>query len=404
MSEALRVCLFNAEPRLPLRGAVEGVRGLALIGEVGSLEALHEHIKEGLVDLVLVNLDAEDALEVVERIAARTGGCGIIGVSSRTEPDRIIKATRAGCTQFVPWPIDPEDFRAAIDRVRGRRASPVRGSRRICVVGSSGGAGATTIACNLTMELAQLVGQDCAIIDLNLELGDVGGFFDCQPTYSVGDVCREGVEVDRVMMEKAFCRLDCQVSVLVRPQRLEEIYEVTTEGIANLLDQARQVYPFIVVDLPRSFSFISAAALGEAERVLIVTQLNVSSIRNATRIYECLCEMGAPPESVGIVLNRGKSPFGNITVEDVEAHFGRPVFAMIPNDYRCVQSSLDLGHAIMTDDPHNPVRLAIHDMARKIASDLLEDPAPAANSRGLLGLFWGRKSPARRMVAGQTRA
>jgi len=238
-----------------------------------------------------------------------------------------------------------------------------------------------------------LVNRECAVVDLNLELGDVGCIFDSQPIYSVADLCKEGVTLDRSMLERGFHKLPCNVSILVRPHRVEEAYEVTPEGVLNMLNEARTLYPFVVVDLPRTFTQATAAALTDADRVLIVTQLGVSPIRNATRVHDWLKQMGTPETSIGIVINRGTSSMGHITLKDVEDHFGQPVFANIPNDYRSVQASLDIGYTAIKDGSNNPVQAAIREMGRKIAKDLLaeESEQEEQQHQTLFKRLWRRR-------------
>lgn len=392
MPQPLRVCLYNPEVQLSLHQPFQDCPDLRIVGQVASSEEMLDWISRLSVDIAAINLDCNDALEVIEQVRQVAPRCGIIGVSRSSEPDQIIRAMRAGCNQYVRWPVDPKDLREALDQVIAQVSPRVAGSRRVCVLGASGGAGSTTVACNLAIELAALMGSDCGLVDLNLELGDVGCLFDTQPVFSVADVCKENMDVDNSVLEKAFHRLSCNVAVLVRPNRLEEAYEVSAEGVTQMLSQARALFPFVVVDLPRAFDPLTAAALTDADRVLIVSQLTVASIRNATRIHEWLRKMGTPENNIGVVLNRVSSGVGHITTQDVEAHFGRPVFATIPNDYQRVQSSLDIGYSIIKDDPRNPVQLAIREMARRIGSDLLRQEPQSEESAPLLKRFWRRKS------------
>jgi pilus assembly protein CpaE len=256
-----------------------------------------------------------------------------------------------------------------VDRIRAAQNGSSWKSKRICVIGSSGGAGATTIACNLAVELANLINHQCALIDLDLLLGDVGCFLDTRPSYSVADLCCDGIEIDSAMLAQGFHDLPSKVSILARPERQEEALEVAPSGIENMLAVARETYPFIVVDLPRSLGQHSAAALKQADLVLIITQLGVSFVRNASRVYESIRQMGVPEDAIEIVVNRHKGDAAHITPDDVEEHFRKPLFALIPNDYRRVKSSVDLGRAILTHAPKSPVRTAINEMARTIAID-----------------------------------
>ncbi|MBI4581712.1 MAG: AAA family ATPase [Planctomycetes bacterium] len=392
MSQVLRVCLYNREVQQSLHQPFQEFPHIRVVGQVTTSEEMLDWLGRLSIDAVVVNLDSEGALEVVDQVRTVAPRCGVIGISKSTDPNAIIRAMRAGCNQYVRWPIDPADLREALDQISAQVAPRLGGSRRICVIGASGGAGSTTVACNLAMELAGLVSRECGLVDLNLELGDVGCLFDTQPIYSVADVCKDGVDLDRSMLEKGFHKLPCNVAILVRPHQLDEAYEVTADGVVNMLNEARGMFPFVVIDLPRSFDRVTVAALTEADRVLIVTQLTVASIRNATRIHEWLRRMGTPESGIGIVLNRGTSALGHITSDDVEAHFGKPVFATIPNDYRRVQSSLDIGYSIVKEDPRNPVQTAIREMARKIAADLLQqDEGEREAQPTLLGRLWRRR-------------
>ena len=378
----------------PFRAPFEETQNTLILGSFARWEELREWVSHGQVDIVAVNLDGNQdaALSVVDSIGHVGHGCGIIGVSSDLNPNFIIRAMRAGCNQFVSWPVDQGDLDSAMERIRATRMGAMQGAKRICVIGSSGGAGATTIACNLAMELGHLTHRHCALVDLNLEFGDINCAFDCKPKFSVADICGEQIDLDRQMAEKAMHELPCNVSILARPESLSDAHGVTPDGVSRALRALAELYPFTVIDLPRAYSFLSAAALRNAERVLIITQLGVPFIRNATRIYECLLQMDTDEDRIEIVLNRCKANFERITPEEVETHFGRPVFALIPNDYRRVQTALDFGHPIVADAPNSPARVAIQEMARRLAGEVSDVGLPTASS-GLFGKFW--KKPAK---------
>jgi len=398
MADTLRICLFDPDGQRgdDFRVPFGEVGSVVVVAEPACWDDLREWIKNSNIDLVVINLDdkAGKALGIVEQVGRLAPSCGIIGVSENTQPAHIISAMRAGCSQFVSWPVDQEDLTSAIERIHATRHVAAASSKRICVVGSSGGAGATMIACNLALELGHLSDRHTALIDLNLEFGDVGCAFDCVPKHSVADVCKAGIEADRLLLSTAMHELSCNVSILPRPEKIGEAREVTPDGVEMLLRVVAEAHPYVVVDLPRAFSFLSAAALRDADHILIVTQLGVPFIRNASRIYQCLLEMGADEERIDIVINRCKANFERISPDEVKAHFGRPVFAMIPNDYRRVQTALDFGHPIMDDSPTSPARVAIQEMARKIASEEGVEKHPTNNSGGLFGRLWKRKANA----------
>jgi Flp pilus assembly CpaE family ATPase len=79
----------------------------------------------------------------------------------------------------------------------------------------------------------------------------------------------------------------------------------------------------------------------------------------------------------------------------VALHFGKEPIAMIPNDYRQVQSALDQGHGLMTANPKSPARLAILKMAQRIIGDqpsnkLLTGEPITGERRGVLRRLFQR--------------
>lgn len=400
MPEAVKICLFDAENATAdtFRYPFEQLRSVQIVNQASCWDELKEWLRHVETDIVAVNLGDPkgQGLAIVQRIAETAPTCSILGVGRWTDPESIITAMRAGCSQFVTWPIDGTDLRSAVDRIRSTRSAEVKKSKLICVIGAAGGSGTTTVACNLAMELVHMTNRRCALVDLNLEFGDVCTLLDCSPNYSIADVCCQSEEIDRTVMAKALYNLPCNVSILARPPELEKAYEVTPEGVEGALRTLAGMFSYVVVDMPRTLDAINAAAIKHADCALIVTQLGVPFIRNATRMYDGLTRTGMAENHVQIVLNRCNADHERIKPEEVEAHFGQPVFAMIPNDYKRVQSALDLGHPIMADAPTSPARLAIQQLAQKLADEADTEETQKTESSGLLSRLWRRtaKAPA----------
>ncbi len=396
MAIPLRVCLFDqtSSPAEHFEQPFRELSDVHIVACCSTWQALQELLHAGPVEAVVVNLDAGErrsALATVQRIAEVAPDCGVVGVSSDDQPDTIIAAMRAGCSQFVRWPIDAGDLRSALERVRQTFAGNAGTCRRICVVGSTGGAGATTVACNLAIELAHVTQQRCALIDMDIQYGDVGCAFDSTPRYSIADVCRAGREIDRTLLEDALDSLPCHVSILTCPSGMDPGLELPQEGVDQMFRVMAQMFPFVVVDAPRYFTPATMVALGGADRVLVVSQLGVPSLRNATRVYEGLMQLEVAEERVEIVLNRCNASFERIKHDEVERHFGRPVFAAIPNDYKRIGSARDLGHPIMSDAPSSPARVAIKNMAQRLATDYLGEEN-VRRSGGMFNMFRRRRA------------
>jgi pilus assembly protein CpaE len=395
MADALSICVFDAEglDRQVFRDHLDEVQNLEIVGEATSTDELTELLRLHQIDLVVVNLDdgEEQRLDVVSHIQSLAPGMDVLGISRKTEPQSIIAPMRAGCTQIVTAPVEPVDLRDAIQRIRSSLSKSRHHSKRICVVGSSGGVGATTIACNLSVELARATSSRVAVVDLNLEYGDTSCAFDCDPAYTVADVCKNGVHADSELLGKALHELPCGVSLLATPRNILDALEVSPEGVENMLGVIRNMFPFVLIDLPRSYSFLTASTLEGTDKILLVTQLSVPIVRNTERIYRCLLDMDVPDDKIEIVVNRSNASFEQLAREDIEAHFQKRVFAMIPNDYRRLRLSMDLGNPLNQAMSNSPARAEISTMASKLANcESIGTASAKPTQSGFWSKFWSK--------------
>jgi pilus assembly protein CpaE len=373
-----------------VRDAIHAVPNARLVAEVSDETDLTETLRNMKPSLLVVNLDPypDAMLGLVETVADCYGDVPIIGTSENPSPNTIISAMRAGCGQFVAKPIEPGDLGRAVDRLTVNQTGLQEAGRRFAVIGASGGVGTTTIACNLALELASLSKSASAIVDLDLEFGDVATHFDCQPEYTLYDLCAMDRHIDRIILDKAVSRLPGDVCVLSRPRTVDEASSLQPERVGGILRLMSKHYDYVVIDTPRGLSPLSLSALEQSDKVLLVFQLTVPSIRNAQRLADTLAQCGMPEDRILLVANRYRTNIGRIRPEDVERRLGRSLYASVPNDYECVAASLDYGRSLMVDAPNSAVRAAIRDVAAQLLG-VEPDPADGGGRRGLFSGFFG---------------
>ena len=391
MSNPLRVCLYNSDPEAvqELERPLQALNFVRLEISVRNPEELASALQDEEINVVFFHLDPDpDAVvEVIDQVATRYPELALIAVSHQTGPNAILAPMRAGCDQYVCEPIDPSDLASAVSRVASKRLFRQPKSRCLCLTGSSGGAGTTSIACNLALEIGHLTGRECALVDLDLQFGDVAMNFDCEPKYNIHDLAVAGADLDRSMISSTLTTLPCKVALLSRPEMIEQQDLVTADTIHRVMDLLMSNYENTIIDVPRYVNACTTAALSHADHIFIVCQLLVPSIRNAKRYFDTLLRMGVPEERLQVIVNRGDGRSGRVAVKDIEETIKKPVFASIPNDFQFVARSIDFGRPIAALDRNSPVRSAIRKMARKITADTNPETAPTDARRGLLGRF-----------------
>ncbi len=391
MGNLLHVCLYNidADRGPELETSIRSLNFVRMDVQVSTPEALATILQDSEINLVLFHLDPDlnSVVEVIEQVSSRYPELALIAVSHRTEPEAILAPMRAGCDQFVCEPIDQKDLAAAISRAAGKHLLSKPRSKCICITGASGGAGATSIACNLALEIGHLTNRVCALVDLDLQFGDVALNFDCEPKFNFHDLAAAGADLDRSVLVSALHTLPCNVAVVARPDTIEQAAEVTEDTIQRVIQLMTGSYENIVFDMPCQQDSRTACALALADVIFIVCQRLVPSIRNAKRYYDFVNRMGISDERVKILLNREGTRNERITAKDVEETIGQPVYATIPNDYQFVARSIDLGRPIAALDQNNPVRVAIREIARELTREPGAEDSKPEERRGFLSRF-----------------
>ena len=372
MSNLLHVCIYNTEPEAAkeLRTHIGALHFVRVVADVSSPDALATALNDSGVNLCFFHLDpdADEVVQVIDQVSTRHPEVALIAISHQSTPKAILAPMRAGCDQFVCEPIDPTDLANAVARVASRRLASSTRSRCICIVGPSGGSGTTSIACNLALEIGNLVDRECALVDLDLQFGDVASNFDAEPRYNISDLAEAGGQIDRMLLMSTLLSLPCKVAILSRPEMLEQEAAVTPDVIHHVVDLLKTIYENVVIDLPGHLDPRTIATLAQADLVIVVCQLLVPSLRNAKRYHDALQRMGVPDDRIEFIINRSEGRSGRLTVKDLEEMTKKPVYGCIPNDYQFVARSIDFGRPIAALDRNSPVRTAIREIAGKIVS------------------------------------
>ncbi|MBX3394546.1 MAG: AAA family ATPase [Phycisphaerae bacterium] len=322
------------------------------------------------VAALIIDLDAQDAFDIVVEALEIRPGLAVIGVTGSNDVNRIIRAQRAGCRQLTCKPLDENDLRSALKRALAESDERPAVGKTIAVIGTQGGAGATTVSCYLAMSIADF-SPTLAFLDLDLEFGTVAKAWDLSPRYTIADL-REHGEIDRHTLEETLLDLPSGISVLPRPEEIEQSHTIDETLVRNILNTAGSTFPYVVIDLPRKLDAITGAAIEACHKLLIVTQLNVTGILNAGRLHDGLTRFGVPAEKMEFAINRFSKGISPLDVKSLEQKVHKKSIGVIPNHYKSLSVASDLGQPVSES---NPVRKAINEIANTLCG---REAAPVA--------------------------
>ncbi len=332
--------------------AVRTENRASLVNALGSLQ----------IHALVIDIDEPDALDAIIAALEIKPKLSIVGVTSGADLKPVIAAQRAGCAHITTRPLDPNDLVIALRHAIDQSGESVATNDIYGLLGAIGGAGATTIACNLASELAAVGGGPAAILDLDLEFGGVARGFDLAPKFTIADLASVGA-VDSILLERASVQAKSGAFVFARPPTIQEAHAIEETAVRNMLKVAGRTYRHLLLDLPRRLDSVVAAAIENCTKLILVLQLNVPSIDNAKRLMEALGAEGYPNDRIEVVVNRFRKNFHNLTVEMLERQLGQVPLGVVPNDYESVTRAVDVGETVSAK---SPVRAAIRQIAEKL--------------------------------------
>jgi len=410
MSENLTVLIIDEDPgvRAMIRSVFEGVSGLEILAETDSLVYGYELIRQNRPKMVFMDLreDPSKTLEMAKRVSSYFKEVLMVVSGHEMSLDTIKACMEAGIRDFLQRPFSPDDIRIVFEKHRQALVADSgvgdRTGRIVTVFSNKGGLGKTTIAVNLALALSETVGSPVALVDLNLQLGDITTFLDVEPKQTIVDIARNIGRVDAAYLEGSLAQYSCKngtVYVMADPLHVEDAEELTADQINAVLTVLRATFEYVVIDTTTSFDSKTLSALDLADHILLVSMVNLPSIRSSQRLLNLFDRLGYDSQKIKLVVNR-YMPGEEITVEDVEETLEHPVFWKIPNSYNVVMTAINRGIPISMVENSKPVEKNFLELAHKISGVLPNAmggnhvaamPSKGKDSKSILGGLFGKR-------------
>ena len=316
------------------------------------------------------------AAQAMSSLADALPNTPIIVYSSLSDAVSVRRAMVSGARDYLVKPPRPEELARAIysvleqeerrrTRLTGDTASTAARGTVITVFGAKGGIGKTTISTNLAAALQKNTDSSVAIVDMDTRFGDVAIMMDVVVEFSIADVGRNIDTVDRESISDYLVRHSGGVEILPAPLHPSEWGALHRQHIGKVIDLLSQTRDYVIVDTPGAFNELVATALEAAHIILLVTSMDIASIKDTALALEMLRAASVPEDKVKLIINHSTSS-NSLRPEDVERVLEYEVYWRIPHDV-AVSSSNQLGQPIILAKPYARASRAITDIAFSLA-------------------------------------
>ncbi len=221
-------------------------------------------------------------------------------------------------------------------------------------------------------------------MDLDLALGDADVALDLMADYTLADVAMNVERLDMQFLRRSLSKHKCGLSLLPHPVQMEDIALIREDSLQRVIGLLRASFTHLVLDLSKSFGPTDVTALRWSDVILLVAQLELSSLRNVVRMMQTLNNDEQLAEKVKVVLN-GVGGENDITLKKAEETIGKPVYWQLPGDAKLMTESRTQGVPLVLHAPKSKLQLSFAGLAQALSGK--ETQAPAKEKSGRWALF-----------------
>ena len=348
--------------------------GQAANGEEALVQTRLLHPDVVLMD---VNMPGMDGISAAERLSLESPQSTVIIMSVQGEQEYLRRAMMAGAKNYLTKPFTGDELIQAI-RQSVERDRKVRDAVRavteekktgkvITVFSGKGGVGKTTVAVNLALALAKRASVKVAIVDADIQFGDVSLLLNMMPRSSLADLASDSEQMDEktLLAYLTPCPHSQAVQVLAAPLRPEQAEMVTGKVVGKSLHLLRHLFDYIIVDTADVFSEVTIASLDLSDLVVLLAAPDLPSVKNTKMALEILQSLGYPDEKIRLVVNSPHSE-GGIIAREIEEALKREVVVALPADGKTVVNSINKGKPFILSDPDSAIAKKLQYLADKL--------------------------------------
>jgi septum site-determining protein MinD len=265
----------------------------------------------------------------------------------------------------------------------------------VVVTSGKGGVGKTTSTAALGVALAQS-GKNVVIIDFDVGLRNLDLVMGAE----------RRVVFDLINVVQGEAKL---AQALIRDRRVETLSllaasqtrdkdALTVEGVARVIEELREKVDWVICDSPAGIEKGATAAMHFADIAVVVTNPEVSSVRDSDRIIGLLDSKTAKAErgeriDKHLLLTRYdpvRAARGEmLKLEDVLEILSIPLLGIIPDSEEVLRAS-NVGAPVTLNNPSSAPARAYFDAAKRLMGESVDMTVPS-DKRGLMGRLFGRR-------------
>jgi pilus assembly protein CpaE len=317
---------------------------------MGGVEAAVAHYQQNPTpNLIIIesSLPRDHILAELDRLAENCDpGTKVLIIGHANDVMLYRELLKRGVSEYLVEPVVPLQLMEAISNLYNNpETEPV--GHVYAFIGAKGGVGSSTVCHNAAWSLSEMLKVDVVIADLDLAFGTTGLDFNQDPMQGIADALSSPDRLDEVLLDRLLTKCSEHLSIFPAPVVLDRDYDISVEGCDQVIDVVRQNVPYVIVDLPHTWTAWVKHTLLQADEVIITAAPDLANLRNAKNIVDLLQQVrrnDAKPRLVMNMVNMPKRP--EISVKEFESAIGLKAISVIDFDSETFGQAANNGQMI----------------------------------------------------------
>jgi len=340
---------------------------------VNGEEALQK-VEEAVPDIIILDvmMPGISGFDVCRQLRSKpqTVQLPIIMLSAKGEIDDKVKGFEAGADDYVTKPVARQELLARANALLHRaQYTKAPTAQVIAFVGAKGGVGVTTVAINVAASIVG-AGKSVTLVELQAHPGTMIYHLNMVLAQDIGDLLAlPSAELNWREVNRRVVQHSSGLRLLTAPQD-SAFYSLSPDHAKAIVDALMIRTEYLLLDLPTIAGEVSRQALEEADKIILITEPEMVSVKAAHAKLQTLHDWSLADRTRVVVLSR--SPAASLMRrEEVQNELGlssgsEGIISMIPPAPEAFQQASQMGIPVIVSKPHILSARALTDLAEWI--------------------------------------
>ncbi len=293
---------------------------------MGGLPAAIEfYHKENTPSLILIEsgMRGEELFNQLEQLASVCDeGTKVVMIGAANDIRLYRQLIDKGVSDYLVPPLHPLHVIRTLGDLYSDPGQPFVG-RVAAFFGAKGGVGSSALAHNTAWVLAEMLGQETALVDLDASWGTTGLDFSYDNMSGLEEALGEPDRLDETLMDRIMIRHTPKLSILPTSGSLNTKPVMDTESYEAVVNAVRGISPLSILDMPHYWTEWTTNVLTSVDDVIVTATPDLAGMRNAKNLIDFLKSQRPNDPAPILILNCvGMSPKTEISVKDFGAMVG----------------------------------------------------------------------------------